>query len=79
MKSRCEGCTNYCNKKRLPDYEATFHNWCELFQTPSALIRNCDYVPTQLKNLPKSKVEARLDEFFNIFAKKPTQSPPFLK
>ncbi|MHA1264660.1 MAG: hypothetical protein ACTSRS_05415 [Candidatus Helarchaeota archaeon] len=79
MKFRCEGCTNYCREKRLPDYQATFHNWCELFQTPSVLIRKCDYLPPPIQNPPQSKIEARLNEFFNIFAKRPPQSPPFQK
>ncbi|TFG04675.1 MAG: hypothetical protein EU536_04090 [Promethearchaeota archaeon] len=79
MKSKCEGCTNYRATKRLPDYQVTFNNWCDLNQTPSALIRNCDYFPDSIKQLPKTKVEERLDEFFNIFAKKKQSNFPLFQ
>ncbi|NVM52340.1 MAG: hypothetical protein HWN66_01470 [Candidatus Helarchaeota archaeon] len=79
MKSKCQGCKDYKLKKQLPDYQVTFNNWCELFQTPSALIRKCDFHPGKLESLPKTKIETKLDEFFNIFAKKRPSPPPFLQ
>ena len=78
MKTRCEGCKSYKALKMLPNYQVKFNNWCELFQTPCALIKTCDFYPNTLKNLPKSKIEQNLSEFYNIFAKKTTDSPlPF--
>ena len=79
MKSPCKECKNYKSEKELPNFQVTFHNWCELFHTPSALVRTCDYSPTnKLDNLPTSKVEYKLNEFFNIFLKKSqASSPPF--
>jgi hypothetical protein len=82
MKSRCEGCKNFKNIKQMPDYQVTFHNWCELFQTPSGLIKAsaCDYSAEKLKDVPVPKIERQLNEFFNIFWKRQTpSSPPFVE
>jgi len=80
MKIRCQGCKNYKNIKQLPDFQVTFNNWCELFQAPSGLITTCDYLPKKVKDLPVPKIERQLNEFFNIFLKRPQASaPPFTK
>ena len=80
MKVRCTGCKDYTLKKRLPDYQVTFNNWCELRQTPCALIKNCNLYPDLLKILPKPKDSFKSNELFHIFAKKQSAPPnPFQK
>ncbi len=80
MKVRCDGCKDYTMQKRIPDYQVTFNNWCELHQTPCALIKGCNLYPDLLKNLPKPKIVSNSHEIFNLFMKKSeTASPPFIK
>lgn len=77
MKFRCQGCKDYKRLKQLPDYQVSFNHWCEMNQTPCALIRKCDFYPKRMKNL--TKVEQKLNEFYNIFVKKPeAPNPPFI-
>ncbi len=79
MKVRCQGCKDFKFKKQLPDYQVVFNNWCELYQSPCALIKHCNLYPDLLKKLPKPKTTRDSNELFHIFAKKTHSSPPFVK
>jgi len=80
MNIRCQGCKDYKQRKRLPDFQVTFNNWCELRQTPCALIKTCNLYPDLLQNFPKSSKSPEKYILFNIFNKKTTESlSPFAK
>ena len=76
MKVRCDGCKDYKVRKRLPDYQVTFNNWCDLYQTPCALIKKCNLYPDLLKSLPKPKIHPYQNTLFNVFVKRESPPPP---
>ncbi len=78
VRNKCQDCHDYKIQKRLPDYQVTFNHWCESFQTPCALVMQCDFQPKLPESPQKQEANLNTSEIFNIFVKKPSPSPPFI-